>query len=960
MRLFGLCALLLITSPAAAQSSPQVRGTLIPDDADVTRLEASSRVNLRTGLPVALYHSSYRAAPSSPEEMALAYLRERGDELGIEDVGTLYHVATRSMLSGYRVRFQQHVGGVPVYKSVVAVSVGPNGQIQFVTNGYKSGVRLVVVASKTGGAQAMKAAASHVAFEGPPSVQQQELVIYAEGGVARLAHRVQQVTAQGAWDVLVDASSGSVFRAEATAHSNPPGQAAPLLSRPSAMFGTPAPQGVSSRGVQVDGTAMVFDPDPMTTLSTQYGESAGVQDNSDQDSDELTAARRQVALRNITDTGSEFTLEGPLVVVTDFDPPFLGTFSQASPDFDFTRSQPGFEATNVYYHIEHSMRYLNEELGIAVVPLQYSGGVQVDPHGLEGAVNAQYLFTGQLRFGEGGADMAEDPEVVLHELGHAIHDWITNRGLSQEAGLGEGSADYWAASYTRSWNAWPSGDARADNFGRWGGRPFFSGRSTDYAGRFPFDLTGAIHTDGQIWSSAMISILDQIGRDKSDRLFLEGLSMTGSGSNTEDAARAVLKADSLLFGAADADVMINAFVERGFLFRAVAAGIGIAGPGPRAVTFFDVSTFGSGSANSWAWDFQSDGVIDATSAVTNFTYETPGLHSVTLTASDGTRTETTTLTDYVSVNSGVYVWEGFGQPAGRSGRYIFEALQEAGIESYYSRTAKIHPSLEGFDAVFVSFGPFDPQGLPSPLGRQAEQAIREYIAGGGNLYLEGGDALGFDQASNDRLLTLFGIDSSTDGTTQSISDLVGESGTLAEGLVFTSSRQTANGSVDEFSPGGSGRALFTQQGYGVVGVQNSDAGGGKTVAMSYTLADLEANGSSTRDAALIAIMDFFGMPIVLDAEGSQDLPSQNRLRDVYPNPSARRARVRFDLALPSMVSLEVYDLLGRRVLADVNSGWKNAGTHEATLATGELAAGTYLVRLVVDGVAEHRPLVVVR
>ncbi len=959
MRLAGLLVIFLLATPAAAQSDFPVRGTLIPDDADATRVEASSRVNVRTGLPVALYHSPFRAPLASPEEMASAFLREHGAELGINDVATVYHVATRRMLAGYRVWFQQHVDGVPVYKSVVAVSVGTNGQIQFVTNGYKSGVRLLDVASKTGSAQARKAAASHVAFQGPPSFQQEELVIYAEGGVARLAHRVQQVTAQGAWDVLVDAQTGTVFRAEATAHTAPPDQSAPLLTRPTAAFGA-AQEVISSPGMHADGTAMVFDPDPMTTLTTQFGESVGVQDNDDDDSDDLTAARRQVTLRNITDTGSEFQLAGPLVVITDFDSPFRGTFSQASPDFNFTRSQPAFEAANVYYHIENSMRYVNEDIGIALTPLQYSGGVQVDPHGLDGAVNAQYLFTGQLRFGEGGADMAEDPEVVLHELGHAIHDWITNRGLSQETGLGEGSADYWAASYTRSWNAWPPGDARRDNFGRWGGRPFFLGRSTDYAGRYPFDLTGAIHTDGQIWSSAMISILDQIGREKSDRLFLEGLSMTGPTSNTEDAARAVLKADSLLFGAENAAVMIEAFVERGFLFRAVAAGIGISGPGPRAVTFLDVSTFGSGSANSWAWDFQSDGVVDATSSVTNFTYEEPGLYSVTLTASNGTRTETTTLTDYVSVNSGVYVWEGFGRPAGRSGRYIYDSLQEAGVEAVYSRTAKIHPSLEGFDAVFLSFGPSDPQSLPSPVGRQAEQAIREYIAGGGNVYLEGGDALGFDQASNDRLLNLFGIDSSSDGSAQSVTSLVGESNTLAEGLVFTSSRQTANGSVDTYTPGGSGRVLFRQQGYGIVGVQNSDAGGGKTVALAYTLADLEGNGSSTRDAVLIAIMDFFGMPIALDAEGPQDLPSRSQQLELYPNPAGQRTQVRFNLSIPSRISLEVYDLLGRRVLADVGSGWRNAGTHEATLATGNLSAGTYLVRLVVDGAAEHLPLVVLR
>ena len=49
-----------------------------------------------------------------------------------------------------------------------------------------------------------------------------------------------------------------------------------------------------------------------------------------------------------------------------------------------------------------------------------------------------------INFGEGGVDDAEDADVILHELGHGIHDWITNGSLSQVDGLSEGMADYWA------------------------------------------------------------------------------------------------------------------------------------------------------------------------------------------------------------------------------------------------------------------------------------------------------------------------------------------------------------------------------------------------------------------------------------------------------------------------------------------------------------------------------------
>lgn len=957
MRYVFSLALLLAATTVAAQSLPQTAQRVLAPERDGTTYTATARINDRTGYPVTVYYTPYRAQPSSPTAMARAYLEDEADALGIDDLSQLAHASTREARSGYRVQFDQQVNGVPVYRARVVVSLGADGRIHFVSNGFQPGIRGIPVASKTGASGARAVARDWVASEGPPVAEAQETVIFSRRGDSRLAHRVQLVTGQGSWDIVVDAGSGNLILAEPTGHVAPtlPGAA------PAGSFTKSQPREAQAASRRADGTAMVFDPDPMTALRASFGETAEVSDNDDADSDALTSARVAVTLRDITESGGLFELTGPNVVITDFDPPFLGTFAQSTSDFDFTRSQPAFEAATVYHHIDQSMRYLNDELGFNVRPIQYEGGVQVDPHGLEGAVNAQYLFTGQLRFGEGGVDMAEDPEVVLHELGHAIHDWITNLGLSREAGLGEGSADYWAASYTRSKGIWTDSDPERENFGRWGGRPFFQGRSTDYEGRFPFSLTGSIHTDGQIWSTAMIRILDQIGREKSDVLFLEGLSMTAPGNDTEDAARAVLKADSLLFGAENASVMLETFVQSGFIFRAAAAASGRAGPGPLGVAFFDLSTFGDGSATSWAWDFESDGQIDATSSLANHTYDQPGLYSVTLTASNGNRTESTTLTDYVSVNSGVYVWEGIGNPDSRSGRFIFDELQEAGVEAYYSRTADIHPSLEGFDAVFLSFGPFDPQNQPTPLKDTSARVIRDYLAAGGRVYLEGGDVIGFDQTSNNALLDLFGINVVSDGSSESrpVTSLVGQTGSLADGLLYTSSRQSATTSVDRIESAGSGQVTFVQENYGAVGIQNQNSGGGRSVVMTYTMADLDANGSSTRNALLSRILDYFGFAVQLDTE-SESVPGALSLGGVYPNPARSEARLDLVMAKASTVDIEVYNMLGQRVLSRFSGKLLGAGPHEVVLDVSGLAAGSYFIRATSDGVVAHTGLALVR
>ena len=68
---------------------------------------------------------------------------------------------------------------------------------------------------------------------------------------------------------------------------------------------------------------------------------------------------------------------------------------------------------------------------------------------------------------------------------------------------------------------------------------------------------------------------------------------------------------------------------------------------------------------------------------------------------------------------------------------------------------------------------------------------------------------------------------------------------------------------------------------------------------------------------------------------------------VAPNPSRGDARVRVELPAAGDVSVEVYDLLGRRV-ATLTQGSRGAGVHTLDLPAS-VAAGTYLVRLRAGG-----------
>lgn len=75
----------------------------------------------------------------------------------------------------------------------------------------------------------------------------------------------------------------------------------------------------------------------------------------------------------------------------------------------------------------------------------------------------------------------------------------------------------------------------------------------------------------------------------------------------------------------------------------VSASSGVA---PLTVTFADASTQ---SPTAWAWDFENDSTIDATTQNPAHTYTTPGTYTVSLTATDEAGSATETKTGFVTV-----------------------------------------------------------------------------------------------------------------------------------------------------------------------------------------------------------------------------------------------------------------------------------------------------------------------
>jgi hypothetical protein len=304
---------------------------------------------------------------------------------------------------------------------------------------------------------------------------------------------------------------------------------------------------------------LIFNPDPLTRAGVTYG--SPYIDNNDSDVAELNAEREQVNFPAYFDNGT-FRLQNNYVLITEFSSPSTTPASSATPTFHYTRSQNEFEDVNAFYHLSNYKNYLNSIGFTNLVNYQ----IHVDAHGFNGADQSAFTPTfnpPRLTFGEGGVDDAEDADVIIHEYGHAIsHSASPNTNIgSQRQALDEGFGDYLAASYSKAINSFRNTDVFT-----WDGHnPFWAGRNAASSKIYPTNLTGSIHSNGEIWSSVLMQIHNSIGREKTDSILLQSMYNYSTNMTMPQAATLFLQADSLLFNGENYAVICNYFLQRGLV-----------------------------------------------------------------------------------------------------------------------------------------------------------------------------------------------------------------------------------------------------------------------------------------------------------------------------------------------------------------------------------------------------------
>lgn len=104
-----------------------------------------------------------------------------------------------------------------------------------------------------------------------------------------------------------------------------------------------------------------------------------------------------------------------------------------------------------------------------------------------------------------------------------------------------------------------------------------------------------------------------------------------------------------------------------------------------------------------------------------------------------------------------------------------------------------------------------------------------------------------------------------------------------------------------------------------------------------------------------------GFATAIDEHDGEDfsVPSTFTLHQNYPNPFNPSTIIAYTLPQGSLVTLRIYDMLGREIRTLVD-GFRNAGTHKVSFEAGGLPSGMYLYRLTTDHTSEIRKMMLLK
>lgn len=505
-------------------------------------LKAKAETHGRFKTPRRIFDVEAKASKKKPRQIAEATLKKIAGDLKIRpDLSQLKFDKVRESILGHHVLYQQYHAGKQISNAWIRVDVDKDGRVFNIQNDLLPEPAMVEarktearrdaspqakqLSASEAQARALEAAAS--ALGDSSKIVHTESCYYTYNGVPTLSWKVIVRTTPkpseakkrrpAEWKMYIDAQTGTI-----------------LEKRNLLRF--------------VDGKGRVFDPNPVVSLNdTSLRDKSTIPDQ----------AYTEVVLRDLRTSGF---IEGPYVTTKTT----RKRTRKKNRDFRFKRTDRAFKEVMVYFHIDRLQRHL-QKMGFKnilnrPIPVNIDGGRDD---------NSFYSPSDKdLTFGTGGIDDAEDAEIILHEYGHAMQDdQLPGFGASKEGeAMGEGFGDFLAASFFS--DVKPK-EMKA-TVGNWDATAY-SGDEPPYLRRldsnkkYPKDIKGEEHDDGEIWSACLWELRAALGRATAEKLVIAHHFLLSRDSGFEDGANALITADKNLNEGENEKVIRDVFVRRGIL-----------------------------------------------------------------------------------------------------------------------------------------------------------------------------------------------------------------------------------------------------------------------------------------------------------------------------------------------------------------------------------------------------------
>lgn len=238
----------------------------------------------------------------------------------------------------------------------------------------------------------------------------------------------------------------------------------------------------------------------------------------------------------------------------------------------------------------------------------------------------------------------------------------------------------------------------------------------------------------------------------------------------------------------------------------------------------------------------------------------------------------------------------------------------ADLETYVEEADHIPDTLDAYQSLFVLLG-FYPDG--HVLTQDEGTKLAGFLNNGGRIYMEGGDTWAYDDATP--VHTMFFIDGVDDGNGD-LSEIVGEEDGFMNGYSY--GYGGINNYIDHINAKPGAVLLMSNQDpyYGVMVSHDGDTY--RTIGSSCQFSGLLDETGSTKDEAMAEFLDFFGIGYTWT--GISNRKENAMAVNVYPNPFTKNVNISFNLENNSEVTLDIYDLTGRKMTTLVD-GALNAG-----------------------------------